>query len=153
MKRTIFLDIDGVLATKSSYKRAPTDDPQGYLDPALVARFNRLCDYVDADVIVISAWREYEWGTLTFFQEHISPRVSAMTPQLGEPRWKEVEQRVEEGMVFVVLEDENDMGPFRGRWVKTSFGGPHQGLGRKHVRRALQLFGYKEADAISREIG
>lgn len=69
MKRpVVFLDIDGVCNSAASCARAwpqhVTVDPAeakviaaATLDPALVARVQRVCDEAGADVVIASGWR------------------------------------------------------------------------------------------------
>jgi len=49
--------------------------------------------------------------------------------------WDELNRRV------LILEDQADVWPFRGRQVKTAFYGTRAGFGPRHVRTALRLLG------------
>lgn len=151
-RRTVYLDIDGVLATSRTYKKCPGNS-QELLDPEMVERLCQFCEAIDADIVLISYWRKlYD---LAWFQKHVGTRVVRMTKLTELMRWEEVQMDVEAHGVtdFVIFEDENDMVPYRGHWVRTNFEGPNQGLTRRHIRRALNILGYKNADQLSREIG
>lgn len=151
-RRTVYLDIDGVLATSRTYKKRPGNS-EDLLDPEMIERLGWFCELVDADIVLISYWQKlYD---LAWFQKHIGTRVVRMTKVTELMRWEEVQMDVEAHGItdFVIFEDENDMVPYRGRWVRTNFEGPNQGLTRRHIRRALNILGYKNADLLSREIG
>jgi len=157
----VFLDIDGVIATKSSYRKAGElrdERPEALLDKQCVRRLQDFVDWIDGDIVLISAWRDMY--PMEFFHEHVSFRIVGMTKpdhELPAMRHEQVSDWMSEHDVsadrIVILEDENDMGPLRSRWVRTNFNGPNQGFSRKHLRRALYTLGYADADKISREIG
>lgn len=157
----MFLDIDGVLATSSSYKKVTKpglglpDDSSQLLDMALVQRFNRFAHHVGARVVVSSAWRR--WFGVDWFKEKVCPLVEGVTKVRGDDiRWLEISDYMYLHCIsqdqIVILGDDHDMEALRSRWVKTAFSGPHPGFTRKHMRKALQILGYENADEISRSL-
>lgn len=58
----IFLDFDGVIGAGRVWAQNETKrwtSPAGWLDPALVARLNRLVRRAGADVVLSTSWRKY----------------------------------------------------------------------------------------------
>lgn len=153
----VFLGIDGVIATASSYRLANSKlKDQQVLNIPAVERLNRFVNFLDARVIICSPWRlihPVEW-----FQQHVSPAVEGVTgTHHSGLLWMEVDAYADQAQIsidrFVVLENNQDLENLRSRWVKTSFDGGSQGFQRKHVRKCLQLFGMDGADQLSRSIG
>lgn len=148
----VFLDIDGVLATRSSYRAAgwsPGKGPEGLIVPDRAARVDELCRRVDASVVISSSWRQQhplEDLTQWLREAGLSAPVLGATPVLpGRRRGEEIEAWVvahgAKPEQFVILEDEEDVRPYRSRQVQTCFEGPRQGFLPKHLRQALRLFG------------
>lgn len=150
--RVVALDIDGVLATASSYRRAGfgvDSAPWTVLRRDLAAQVQALCSAADASVVVSSAWRLlFPLDELAGWLADVglTAPVLGATPHLpGRPRGAEIASWcLDRGIGdqdLVVLEDEEDVRPYRGRWVQTHFGGPDQGFTAGHLRRALRLWG------------
>lgn len=58
----IFLDFDGVIGAGRVWAQNETKrwtSPAGWLDPALIARLNRLVRRTGADVVLSTSWRKY----------------------------------------------------------------------------------------------
>lgn len=159
--RVVFLDIDGVVATSSSYKKArfvqgpwggPAIDPSSLLSPRLVANVQRLCDVSGAVVVISSSWRtmhSLEHISAWLRSAGLTAPVIGATPDLGPgaTRGDEIKAWMDAHAVrpkdVVILEDDEDVGPLRSRQVKPTFDGPHQGFTPRHVNIALRLFGIK----------
>lgn len=157
--RVVFLDFDGVIATNTSYKNARLSvcgvgvETQDLLVPELVANVNELCEKAEAKIVISSTWRRlYPLDRLRDYLKVAGLRVEVIgiTPDLLEEvksssrgleikTWAAAHGISREDLV--VLEDEEDVRPYRGRQVKTCFGGPRQGFTKRHLRRALRLWG------------
>lgn len=164
--RVVFLDFDGVIATASTYKvaytvRVPTawgesethwPRPYELIDPRLVANVQKLCTEAEAAVVLSTSWREsHPLADLTLWLRNagLTAEVLGTTPVFpGEPRGKEIvawmESNGRTAPDVVILEDDEDVAPLRGRQIRTAFGGPRQGFTDRHLRRALRLWGLGE---------
>lgn len=175
--KVIFLDIDGVLATETTYniwardswtKHFPTKPiPQGrswkawrnectritkvnehLLDANCCANVQAVCDQTGAKLILSSSWRHFiglpELSTLLALKGLTSPLIDKTTI-LGFHRGQQIKEKVEAlGLAktdIAVFEDEEDVDPFNGRLVQTSFNGSNAGFRAKHLRRAIKLLG------------
>ena len=162
MPRIVFLDIDGVLATARTYQGAPFirvpvpwgepetvwTDPRGLLDPKLAANVEALCEAAGAGLVVSSDWRRaHDLETLAgwFASVGLTAPLLGATPILGPPRGAEIQRVVEsmglEPADFLILEDVEDVRPYRGRQIQTTFNGPRPGFTERHLRRALRAWG------------
>lgn len=104
----IFLDLDGVA---NSHKRHP-NSPYCGIDPACMARLNRILEATEADIVISSSWRYLVLGgamTLAGFtymlQTHgLSPdariigttRADPDPPPLNEDGWRERAKQIRE---------------------------------------------------------
>jgi len=161
--RTVFLDFDGVICTSGTYKRATkVMVPQAWgpaeamwpkanelIAPDLVVNVSTLCLRAEASIIFSTTWRElYPHDRLCGFLHEAgldtSIPILGRTPSIGH-RGKEIAASVEaHGLTkndICILEDEEDVSPFRGRQIKTSFVGSRPGFTARHLTRALRLFG------------
>lgn len=155
MSRTVFLDFDGVIATQRSYNALPSTAlrdqfPERLIVPQLVANVDELCCRAEANVVISSAWRElYPLSDLRRWlaEAGLTARIIGQTPVLGVRRGLEIQQYLEglpalyDADDIVILEDDEDVSPFRRRQVQTSFRGQHQGFTQRHLSRALRLWG------------
>ncbi len=136
MKTILFLDIDGVMNNRPWYQKlSKEDDPNPYLfDPNNVVALNSILDQTDADIVISSAWRHGK--KLNWFRKHLKRQgirghVLDVTPngciQKDFPdnwvRGHEIElwlkQHTDGKAVFVILDDDDDMGPLMDRLVQT----------------------------------
>lgn len=156
--RIVFLDFDGVIATNTSYKNAKPSvhgtgpETQDLLVPDLVANVNELCEKGGAQVVISSTWRTlFSFESLCYYLKTAGLKVKVIdvTPDLlGEveksTRGLEIKAwAVKHGLAredLIVLEDEEDVRPYKGRQIQTCFHGPHQGFTKRHLRRALKLW-------------
>ncbi|MEQ1494453.1 MAG: HAD domain-containing protein [Novosphingobium sp.] len=147
--RYVFLDFDGVIVTSSSYKRVKDWEGAGsaLIEPRLVANVQTLCEKSGARVVISSAWRlVYAPDYLNEMLRDAGLRVdvAGQTPRVGHRgeeirRWCQLYNAAEEDIV--ILEDEEDVSPFRHRQVRTTFTGTRCGFTERHLSRALRLWG------------
>lgn len=165
MDKVLFLDFDGVITTSGTYKKAtviqvpqawgPSEpmwpNPIELISPLLVANVSEVCLQAGAGIVFTSDWRaKYKQEQLQSWLHECGLDQSipfyGNTCFLGH-RGEEILCFVEENSLkkenFVILEDEQDVTPFRGRQVQTFFNGPRQGFTERHVRIALRLFGIR----------
>ena len=137
MQTLIFLDIDGVMNNRPWIQSlSKQDDPNPYLfDPQNVEALNMILDQTGADIVISSAWRhgkKLNWLRKHLRRQGVRGHVLDVTPdgcfQKDFPenwvRGHEIElwlKRHTDGKaVFVILDDDNDMGPLMDRLVQTS---------------------------------
>lgn len=171
--KIVFLDFDGVIATKTSYANAKLKpqglgiDPLDLLVPELVDNVNELCTRAGADVVISSSWRNlYHLDQLRDWLKRagLQANVIGATPNLfwtdlPSTRGLEIKVWATNNKLgrkdLVILEDEEDVRPYRGRQVQTCFQGVHQGFTKRHLKRALRLWGLSDGnvhgDSISSE--
>lgn len=138
--KIIFLDIDGVLNCGKWIRELDGgfDNPINQMEPAAVARLNRITDVTGAKIVVSSTWR------LAFYMKCADPLLSlqgcmktygmtgeviGMTPNkpncVRNRRGKEIEVWVNENLSiiekFVIIDDDSDMGKMKKYHVKTIF--------------------------------
>jgi hypothetical protein len=152
----VFLDIDGVLATNATYAaaRAPLDkkgvhamseeDIDKYHNELLcqkrVALLNKLTDASGAAIVVSSSWRLDNKIARKLRYAGVTGEIVGRTPrrQAGERGLEILAWRLEqmhEGP-FVILDDDDDMGPLKENLVRTSM---EHGLREEDVNMALQI--------------
>lgn len=163
----VFLDIDGVLATEATYKvwRAlggcmydrPQHRTEVLFDPECVSLVQELLDATQAQVVVSSTWRNlYSWDFLTGLladvgitspivgrTPHIKPKKMSQYIRRGDEihAWLMEQSIPPELKDILILEDEEDVRPYRKRQVKTTFYGPEAGFRERHLLSALKLAG------------
>ena len=163
MSRTLFLDFDGVIATSGTYKRARsalipqawgppekvwTHPGEDLLSAELAANVQELCVLTGAQVVLSTSWRNlYSLETLKGWltTKGLTAEVVGVTPVLyGKTRGTEIDAfmhtRDLTAQDIVILEDEEDVRPYRARQVKTSFMGSNAGFTKRHLARALKLW-------------
>jgi len=173
--RVIFLDIDGVLNHPGTWAAGAPWRQQGNallrvpVEPACVARLNRLAETAEAKIVISSSWRLYaRWRDLgpALARHGLECEVIGETPNLvndqawldawrartGGPflydrlerGWEIAEwlRRREDVSSFVILDDCDDMSDLRHRLVLTD---PVFGIDDPDVDRALVLFGLQPA--------
>jgi hypothetical protein len=156
----IFLDIDGVLNSRNYITKMGDlwDDPKYQMDPAAVARLNRITDATGASIVIISTWRLAFTHCLDKLQAcmasyGITGQVIGMTPDLvamqgslyvaRATRGGEVDQWMFDNTMpmakdnIVILDDETVDG-WQDVHIKTNF---DDGLQDSHVDRAIALLG------------
>lgn len=146
----VFLDIDGVLNSATWHREQPRSaGPRAHFDPAAVARLNRLTDRTGAGIVVSSSWRQFgaRYVCDTLRSVGVTAPLVGMTPILDDglrimrplPRGHEIQAWLDAAVpvpVFVILDDEPDMGFLHRRLVLTR----HEvGLTDTDVDRAIAL--------------
>lgn len=136
----VFIDFDGVLVNKKSWR--VRSGLNATADPDCVDVLNEITDKANAVLVVSSSWRIGQsreqiarilksWG--------VKARVAGMTPVLlGAERGKEILRFLERNRRavrdFVILDDDDDMHPYRHKLVQTEF---DYGLRHEHIGMAL----------------
>jgi hypothetical protein len=150
-KRVIFLDIDGVLNTVSYLSKAGRADA---IDPSRVELLNDLVARTEATVVLSSAWRVY-YGLEGVQIKYLIPagfkgRIMCVTPDLQASL--NLPFKISRGIEiacwlhlnpterFVILDDSDDVAPFKDYLVQTSFYAYKDGgLQPKHIRAAEEI--------------
>lgn len=140
----IFVDIDGVLATRKTLYRL------GEFDPRCVHALNWLTDRIEAEIVVSSTWRLH-WNLRglrqLFRQQGCRAAVIASTPSsargggrygitLASTRGDEIAAWLREhgnGRPYLILDDEGDLGSHH---IQTDY---EIGLTFEDVERALAI--------------
>jgi hypothetical protein len=147
--RVVFLDIDGVLNTRSYVERAGWAPPLGserdlhIIDPVAVGLLNAVVEETGAVVVISSSWRiTYEPSALGAMlkQRGFEGVVHGATPQLiGRRRCAEIGQWLLDHRAesFAIVDDDEDAGEGRaGNFVRTSF---EEGLTRAHADALVRI--------------
>lgn len=148
--KIVFLDLDGVLNSIAWYARrgphAPEQDYFAYaIDPACMARLNRLCAQTGARIVFSSTWRKgvsLPRLQTAFAGVGCAARIIGKTPELhGETRGTEIAawltiHRAGRDTTFVILDDDADMGLLSVRLIQTDRA---TGLTDADVDRAIAL--------------
>jgi hypothetical protein len=139
--RIVFLDFDGVLNSEISVTRLGT---RYRFDTEAIRLINNLCGSAGAYIVVTSTWREH-WplkeviGFLERDGLHKN-QVVGKTPILGTARGEEIDSWLKQSPFeissFVILDDHDDMEPYRSRWVQIN---SNIGLQEKEVIEALRI--------------
>lgn len=152
--RIIFLDIDGVLNNRlwiQELSRQP--DPNPYLfDPKNVEALNHIIEMTEANIVISSAWRhgkKLNWLRKHLRKQGVKGHVLGVTPDGWNNlksfpdnwvRGHEIElwlQKNTDGRaVFVILDDDDDMGPLMDKLVQTSM---ERGLTMAEAARAINI--------------
>lgn len=131
-KKTVFLDIDGVLAPGAT----------GAIDPVLLRRFLGLLEDTGAKAVISSSWREPTLReTLRRLPRDLRLHVTGQTDALeGQPRGKEICLHLVEHPCdrYVILDDEPD-GIYSFMRDKAVFTDPYKGLTEEDVRLAKRI--------------
>jgi hypothetical protein len=159
--RVIFLDIDGVLNSKTWYRQflcAGEQVPSPALDPTAVARLDRIVRETGAKIVLSSAWRGNPDVPRWLSEHGCCGKVIGKTPYLYTADGYHRERGYEIGgwirqhadktgviPTYVILDDDNDMVYLAPRLVRTD---PIYGLRDVDVERAItKLLGSEPAQA------
>ncbi len=150
----VFLDIDGVLATEDTWDEwfadgSPEAAKHELLDPECVRMVQRLCDQLDASVVISSSWRQlHPLDALVRILERggLSVKVIGATPvRYDFDRGREIADWMAANNVgpnqILILEDAEDVDPFEHRTVRPRFRGAEAGFREAHYAEALRLVG------------
>lgn len=167
--RVIFLDFDGVLNSTDYFEGMHTDLGPAWqdgedkvLDGVAIERLNRIVERTGAKVVVSSAWRlgrtarrlQRLLAGRGFEGEVIgvTERIWLDTPDRSErERGEEIAEwlgRHPAVELFVILDDDSDMGHLRHRLVRTSH---DHGLLDEHVEQAVAMLGEETAQQMADE--
>lgn len=147
--KVIFLDIDGVMCNRHSFKDLPkryhscdSEHPYHQADPECVNALNLIIDATDAKIVISSTWRFFGESKLkNIFEDWgIKGQIIGFTPRLHGPfvrgheiaRWLQI-YPVEH---FVILDDDCDMCHLKDRLVRTNF---TDGLTASDAKKAIEL--------------
>lgn len=145
--KVIFLDIDGVL-NHADWLTEHRNFGLDHLDPAAVARVQRICDATGAHVVISSTWRlVYSLGRLRdmLYERGLRARVVGETPHLpAQERGDEIQlwldrtpaRRGWELDGIVILDDDRDMRHLDPWLVRTAFA---TGITDADVERAVEM--------------
>lgn len=140
--KVIFLDIDGVLVTRGSLKKA--SGLRSPFDPDCVEALNFLVEESKAVIVVTSSWKRIlglEELKDVFEHHGVIAEMIATTPNILGSRGDEIERwltgkdRIES---FVILDDDSDMFPYEDNLVRTD---SSSGLTLESVNKALKILG------------
>jgi hypothetical protein len=151
--KVLFLDIDGVLNSDNWYNyhtESPSMGPLGDLmeciDPRAISMVNRIVDYTNCVLVLISSWRCVH--PITLINRALSERglncyLFGATPSLGKTRgyeigaWLDLWPRMPES--WAILDDDKDMDPYMDHLVvQTTYG---SGLLLEHANRVIDILG------------
>ena len=176
-QKYVFLDIDGVLATQTTYNkwnkagmecsgrywpygdeaRWPLNNQEEILFcPKLCKNVQTLCEATDAFIVLSTTWRilyGLEPMKELLLEVGITAEVVGETPDFSHEngsRGSEIQawlqtQKEARGEIdprdIVILEDAEDVSPYTGRQILTTFNGPEQttGFTEKHLKKALKM--------------
>lgn len=149
--KLIFLDIDGVIATKKTYRESGWYSGEPLKDSSVLfcdKRISLLRGYLelhpDVKVVISSSWRLlFERNKLIeMLGKHGFPmdRIIGFTPDSKSGyRGDEIKAYLTGMGMFdgwktniVILDDDSDLKPFRSNWIQTTF---DKGLTKKHIER------------------
>lgn len=162
----VFLDFDGVLNANGGAEPYPLPAPlpsdveardAGDIDPAKVAWLNELVVRANAKVVVSSTWRNRlsvaQLRALLAYRGFVGELIDG-TPTLWRDadgrrlvRGDEIAQWLRAAPTvdrFVILDDDEDMGSFLPRLVRTD---AERGLGEREIAQALALLAPAEGAA------
>jgi len=117
----LFLDIDGVLNTSETYKRANcwTDTPEAAIqlfEPDMVLRVQRICDSTGAIIVVSSTWRFiFSPGDIKriFNKVGLTAPVYGVTPKDKANRAEAIELWLKQNPVSAWCAIDDDLESFR----------------------------------------
>lgn len=157
--RLIFTEFEGVIVTASSASKNKDGPLQLSVDQGCLDRLRFLAKIVEADII-FTTLGGYGLNDAKAYQDLIGEGIGVMEmeaeghPSMGpliEDAIKLMNLRPDEFLLLQAFQYP-DLGKLRGRLVQTNYGGSHQGFTRKHLRRSLHLFGFPNANALSRSL-
>lgn len=142
--RVLFLNVDGVL-NRTGYQPVQSFGLRSWIEPELASRLSIVLARTDARIVMSSDWRVGR--TLERIGEELNAAgipapVLGKTPELGGPRWREIEAWMAEQSLareqVAIIDDGFSMGPLDDRFVRVS---PLTGLDDEAVVRITKLFG------------
>lgn len=142
--RVLFLDVDGVL-NRTGYQPVQSFGLRSWIEPELASRLSAVLTRTGARIVMSSDWRVGR--TLERIGEELNAAgipapVLGKTPELGGPRWREIEAWMAEQSLareqVAIIDDGFSMGPLDDRFVRVS---PLTGLDDEAVVRITKLFG------------
>lgn len=118
------------------------------LDEECCKAVQALCDATGASLILSSSWREMhplddirEW----LASKGLTAPLIGMTPTTGTHRGQQIAAVCEQmGLTakdILILEDVEDVAPYNGRKIRTSFHGNRAGFRDRHLKQALKMAG------------
>lgn len=128
--KVIFLDIDGVLVNRNSFKLPRLELAEHRLsyhtaDPACVFALNRIVIATEARIVVSSVWRGLGMSRIRdiFKAWEMRAQVIGLTGEIRDAirgdeikAWLDANSDVQS---FVIIDDDNDMGQLKHRLVET----------------------------------
>ena len=151
----IFLDIDGVLATRAT--RFAGD----HFDPECAKHLKEIIDRTDSYVVISSTWRYNRalWQFAALFDAVgiDGSRVLDVTPMsdkkrgslyVSKSRGAEISEWLRHAGSkyrigrYIVIDDDSDVQPHEKRWVKTD---TYKGLSKENVEEAVRLLSGENA--------
>jgi hypothetical protein len=142
--RVLFLDVDGVL-NRTGYAPVESFGLRSWIEPELAVRLSLLLLRAGARIVMSSDWRVGR--TLDVIGSELKAAgvgapVVGKTPELGGPRWREIEAWMVDNAVareqVAIVDDGFSMGPLDDRFVRVS---PLAGLDDDACARIAKLFG------------
>lgn len=162
MKKIVFLDFDGVLNYSEFVATRPKprhmSDHVGWkkfhegLDPGNIENLNRIIEETGAEIVISSSWRIlHTVKQLKIilkdngfrFPEKVIGRTDSLSgdKRRGDEIQKWLTDHRCEDAVFVIIDDDSDMGELVGRLVKTKWFG--KGLESHHADQAIKMLNEK----------
>jgi hypothetical protein len=139
-KPVLFLDFDGVLHPLNA----------DAFNPSCVEALNSILRVVDCEIVISSTWRRYhslsELNNFLLVAGVIQPAI-ATTPHIGDAyplisRHLEIDSWLRQfskpSRKFVILDDDDDMGPYQDRWILVNY---RTGLTKNDGQKAVALLG------------
>lgn len=154
-QRILFLDIDGVLNSAAWFAKMQCDalsrEPiSNMIDPACVARVNRILDASGARVVVSSSWRIIRiLGEINaaLKEKGFTGKIIGKTPQGLRCRGEEIQRWLTDHGHSpdhaLILDDDSDMAHLTPCLVRTSWS---CGITDADVARALAVFGIASSE-------
>jgi hypothetical protein len=150
MSKIVFLDIDGVLNHRDWFAELARTGKLSIesVDPECVKRLSRLCEITGSKVVISSSWRSIMSldRVSSFLARYgFTGEIIGATPELYDTdscrgdeitKWLHEETDPSDRVMFVILDDDADMGSVADRLVQTSF---DTGLQDEHVAKAIAL--------------
>jgi hypothetical protein len=160
--KIIFLDIDGVLVNRASF-RLPRIQCEKYTatycaaHPVCVENLNHIVTETGAKMVISSVWRMYGISTMRELFKHwgVAATIIGKTPDLvhaengihiGVERGHEIQAWMDSYTrnpieSFVIIDDDSDMNGLRHRLIRTEF---EDGLTEANAERAIKMLNIGE---------
>lgn len=157
--KIVFLDVDGVLNSRSYFNSLPRGTLYQDIDETKVELLKQIIDQTQAEIVLSSTWRGLkDLGEMnqphpmyTYLVETLAKyglSIMSHTPLIQENRPLEIytwlNNRVDTIEAFVILDDdwgEDDYRPYglKSHLIKTSFYGDKGGLQSQDVEQAIKI--------------